>query len=124
MSQLLDLNTVRALATMEIGPGDTLLPHLLEAFAADATGTLERMREAARSGEARDIGSEARRLRTGSASIGATLLARELGEIELGARRASAPVLEARLTRALEVLYQSCEAILELCNRAPAGKRH
>jgi len=123
MSALLDLKTVRELALLEVGPGDSFLPHFLEAFAADAGATLERLRERLRAGDGRELAREVHRLRGASASIGAAQLARELAEIELGARHGSLAVMEARLAHALNVLYSTCDAILHLCHRPPHEAR-
>jgi HPt (histidine-containing phosphotransfer) domain-containing protein len=123
MSTLLDLRTVRELALLEVGPGDSFLPHFLNVFSGDAHTTLERLREKIHNGDARDLAREARRLSAASASIGAIQLARELAEIELGARRGPSVVLEARVAHALEVLYASCDAILRLCHRPPSDAK-
>ena len=115
MSALLDLRCVRELATLEVGPGDTLLPHLLETFAEDTRITLEQMRASVRRCDPRLLARDAHRLRGGSSSIGAVQLAGELAEIERSARAGHALDVEARITRALDLLYATCDAIIIYC---------
>jgi HPt (histidine-containing phosphotransfer) domain-containing protein len=84
--ELLDFEVIRDLAAVTADSGDAFLRSVLERFAADAGGALERMQSLARAGDSVSLAREAHRLKGSSGTVGARLLAGECLEIERAAR--------------------------------------
>ena len=102
--ELLDFNVIRDLAeaTSDSGPG--FLRGVLERFASDACGCIERMRRHARNGDTASLASEAHRLKGSSGTVGAILLAGACQEIERSARAGICTGMELRLEQARDAL--------------------
>jgi len=77
---------------------------VLERFASDACGCIERMRRHARNGDTASLASEAHRLKGSSGTVGAILLAGACQEIERSARAGICTGMELRLEQARDAL--------------------
>jgi len=101
---LLDLGVIRDLADVTADSGCVFLRSVLERFAADARGGLQRMHGYARSGDATSLAREAHRLKGSSGTVGAIRLAGECLEIERSARAGVCTGMEPKIAQALDVL--------------------
>ena len=102
--ELLDFDVIRDLAEVTADSGPGFLRAVLERFAADALGCIERMRRHLRSGDTAALASEAHRLKGSSGTVGALLLAAECREIERTARAGLCTGMEPRIEHAHDVL--------------------
>lgn len=102
--QVVDHGILRDLAGVGADSGTSFVLELMDIFAADARGALERMRACARLGDSGALAREAHRLKGSSGTLGAVRLAGECLEIERRARAGSCADLEARVEGALTLL--------------------
>lgn len=110
---VVDHAVLRDLAGVGADSGSAFVLELVEVFAADARGSLERMRGCARSGDADALVREAHRLKGTSGTLGALRLAGECLEIERRARAGQCDGLEERVEGALTLLDATRGGILD-----------
>lgn len=101
---VVDYEVLRDLAAVGADSGSGFMRDLMERFASDARGSLERMRACALAGDAPLLAREAHRLRGSSGTVGAVALAGECLEMERRARAGSCAGIEARVEQALTLL--------------------
>jgi len=102
--RIVDYDVLRELAGVGTDSGCGFMTELMDRFASDARGTLERMRACARAGDSPRLAREAHRLKGSSATVGAVALASECLEMERCARAGSCAGIEAKLDAALTLL--------------------
>jgi histidine phosphotransfer protein HptB len=111
--RVVDDDVLRDLAGIGADSGNAFMRELLEKFACDAHGTLERMRACARAGDASRLAREAHRLKGSSGTVGAVALAGECLEMERCARAGTCAGIEERVERALTLLEDTRGHIAE-----------
>jgi len=111
--QVVDPAVLRDLAGVGADSGGAFVLELLEVFASDARGSLERMKGCARRGDAGALAREAHRLKGTSGTLGAVRLAGVCLEIERSARAGRCEGLEARVDGALTLLDVTLGGLFE-----------
>ena len=119
--ELLDLQIIHELVGVTADSGNTFMQQLLQSFAVDAHGALERMQQHARRGDSAALAREAHRLRGSSGTVGAVRLAGECLAIERSARAGSCGALESSIERALDVLDATRNGMTEFFRGTIAG---